>query len=143
MVTYGSADGLHGSRHLAAQMRADGRAAKTIGVILLDMIGDRNLSITIPRNGTPRLTTLALDCAQREGVRGRFGLARGDILDDHVPFLLNGMPAVDLIDFEYGSAPGRNDYWHTPADTLDKLSADSLQAMGRVVIRMLNSLCGA
>ena len=46
------------------------------------------------------------------------------------------MPAIDLIDFQFGSAPGRNDYWHTPADTLDKLSAASLETVGRVAARM-------
>jgi len=45
-----------------------------------------------------------------------------------------------MIDFEYGSAPGRNDYWHTEQDTLDKLSADSLGVAGRVAIRMLEEL---
>jgi len=53
---------------------------------------------------------------------------------------LRGMPAVNLIDFEYGSAPGRNDYWHTPADTMDKLSAASLQVVGRVALRVANRL---
>jgi len=62
------------------------------------------------------------------------------LLGDHQPFLEAGMPSVVLIDFEYGSAPGRNDYWHTPQDTLDKLSAKSLGIIGRVVIRMLNDL---
>jgi hypothetical protein len=51
-----------------------------------------------------------------------------------------GVPAVDLIDFRYGSKPGWNDYWHTPQDTLDKLSAESLQIVGRVVIEMMNRL---
>jgi glutaminyl-peptide cyclotransferase len=50
------------------------------------------------------------------------------------------MPAVDLIDFEYGSAPGKNDYWHTAQDAMDKLSAQSLETIGRVVIRVLNRL---
>ena len=68
------------------------------------------------------------------------GLAPGPVLDDHQPFLEAGLPAVDLIDFLYGSAPGLNDSWHTDADTLDKLSAASLQTIGRVVLRMLAAL---
>jgi hypothetical protein len=48
------------------------------------------------------------------------------------------MPAVDLIDFTFGSAPGRNDYWHTLDDTLDKLSGESLATVGRVVLRLLS-----
>ena len=65
------------------------------------------------------------------------------VLDDHVPFLEAGMPAIDLIDFKYGSRPELNDYWHTDADTLDKLSADSLQTVGRVILRTVNKLFAA
>ena len=57
-----------------------------------------------------------------------------------MPFLRIGVPAADLIDFEYGSAPGANDYWHTAADTPDKLSARSLAAVGRVVVGALEDL---
>jgi Zn-dependent M28 family amino/carboxypeptidase len=62
------------------------------------------------------------------------------ILDDHQPFLDRGIPAIVLIDFQYGSAPGLNDYWHTSQDTLDKLSADSFEVVGQVVLRVLNDL---
>jgi Zn-dependent M28 family amino/carboxypeptidase len=50
------------------------------------------------------------------------------------------MPVVDVIDFEYGSAPGLNDYWHTTNDTLDKLSVKSLQTVGDVVLKMVENL---
>lgn len=141
MVAYGPRDGLHGSRRLARAMAADG--ARVAAVIVIDMIGDRDLTVTIPRNVTPELVRAAFAAAVEEGVRDRFSLFGGEILDDHVPFLELGMPAVVLIDFEYGSAPGRNDYWHTADDTLDKLSADSMQTVGRVVVRMLNRLSEA
>jgi len=138
-VRYGPRDGLHGSRRLAAKLAGD----NTISVraaIIVDMIGDKNLTVTIPRNVTPQLMALALNAADEEGVRSRFMLARGDILDDHVPFLEKGIPAIDLIDFQFGSAPGLNDYWHTEADTMDKLSPGSLESVGRVVIRMINAM---
>jgi len=140
---YGPHDGLHGSRRLARTLVRNGRAAAVAAVIVIDMVGDRDLTLTLPRNGTPRLTTLAFDCARRLGVRDRLSLARGEILDDHVPFLEAGMPAVDLIDFEYGSRPGLNDYWHTPEDTLDKLSAQSLETVGRLVLCMVDDLMRA
>jgi Zn-dependent M28 family amino/carboxypeptidase len=57
-----------------------------------------------------------------------------------VPFLLAGMPAIDVIDFEFGSAPGLNDYWHTPEDSMDKLSVESLQTVGDTVLRMIENL---
>lgn len=139
-VNYGPADGLHGSRHLAARLAADGRAGDVRAFILLDMIGDRNLNVAIPRNGTMELVSAVFTAAEAEGVREKFSLSRQGVLDDHQPFLDAGMPAVDLIDFDYGSAPGLNDYWHTPADTLDKLSPASLETVGRVVLRVLNGL---
>ena len=135
--SYAPHDGLHGSRHLAQQLVTAGRTNDIRAVILLDMIGDLDLTVTLPPNGDARLTTLVLDAATAEGARAKFSLAPSPILDDHQPFLDAGMPAVDLIDFLYGSAPGLNDYWHTAADTPDKLSAESLQTIGRVVLRML------
>jgi len=137
---YGPADGLHGSRRAARQLVKDGRAGRTLAVLVLDMVGDRNLTVTVPRNGTPRLAAALFRAAAAEGVRNRFSLMDGGLLDDHVPFLKAGIPATVMIDFEYGSAPGRNDYWHTEQDTLDKLSADSLGVAGRVAIRMLEEL---
>lgn len=146
---YSATDGLHGSRHLAAmlkqqmRMRHPGSPRPVRAVILLDMVGDRDLTITIPRNSSAELTELALACARAEGARDKFGLYQGEILDDHAPFLVEGFEAIDLIDFEFGTSPGRNDLWHTPADTVDKLSAGSLEAVGRVVVRMLNALLAA
>lgn len=69
-------------------------------------------------------------------MRNRLSLFPGAVLDDHVPFLDRGVPALDLIDFQYGSAPGLNDYWHTP----DKLSPDSLALSARLVLRIAASL---
>ncbi len=135
-VAYGPHDGLHGSRRLARRAVEEGWARDVRAVLVLDMIGDRDLTVTVPRNGTPSLLAAVFDAARIEGVRDRFRLAPGDILDDHVPFLEAGMPAVDLIDFEYGSAPGLNDHWHTPADSMDKLSADSLAIVARVALRV-------
>jgi glutaminyl-peptide cyclotransferase len=138
--SYGPGDGLHGSRRLAQTLVRNQRVGRTRAMILLDMVGDRDLKVTIPRNSTPALVTLAFESARALGMRNRFSLAKGNVLDDHVPFLEAGIPAVNLIDFEYGSKPGLNDHWHTPNDTIDKLSAGSLEAVGQVVIEMLNRL---
>ena len=138
--TYGSSDGLHGSRRLVAWLHERQLADHVHAAIVLDMVGDRNLSVTIPRNSSAKLVSMAFQAATAEGVRTRFSLYGQDILDDHDSFLNAGIPAIDLIDFNYGSRPGANDYWHTTDDTMDKLSAESLQAMGRVVLRMVNRL---
>ena len=137
---YGPTDGLHGSRRLAQQILAGGGADWVEAVILLDMVGDQDLNITVPRNSSQKLVKELFFAAHEVGVRPTFSLGPGSILDDHVPFLLAGMPAIDVIDFEYGSAPGLNDYWHTSKDTLDKLSTDSMQTVGDVVLRMVENL---
>ena len=62
------------------------------------------------------------------------------MLDDHQPFLDAGFPAIDLIDFRYGSRPGANDYWHTADDTIDKLSAESLRCVGMIAIELIRNL---
>lgn len=137
---YGPTDGLHGSRQLAQQIADGGGARYVEAVIVLDMIGDRNLNITVPRNSDPKLVKELFFAAHEVGARSSFGLGKGSILDDHVPFLLAGMPAIDVIDFEYGSAPGLNDYWHTEEDSLDKLSADSMQTVGDTILQMVKNL---
>ena len=139
-VAYKPGDGFHGSRHLAKTMAADGSLPAVAAMILLDMVGDRDLTITMPRNGTPWLTALAFEAARAEGVRQQFGLHPGMISDDHTAFLNRGVPAIDLIDFEFGSAPGKNDYWHTAEDSMDKVSAESLEVVGRVAARMVEAL---
>lgn len=138
-IAYGPNDGLHGSRQLAAQMAAN-PAERPKAVMVLDMIGDRDLFVTLPPNSSRALSHHVLDAALATGHRSAFGLAAYPILDDHQPFLDQGIPAVLLIDFAYGSAPGRNDYWHTTEDTLDKLSAHSLQIVAEVLVETLNRL---
>ena len=141
-LSYGPHDGLHGSRQLARQIAAargsNHPLARVGAVIVVDMIGDRSLDLTIPLNSDRDLAQLAYAAARDIGLRK--SLNRGDsrILDDHVPFLEQGIPAIDLIDFAYGSAPGKNDYWHTPADTMDKLSPESLATTGQIVMQMIN-----
>ena len=139
-IEYGPTDGFHGSRHLARTMAADGSLSNVVAMILLDMVGDRDLTLTIPRNCTPWLVSAAFAAARAEGVRERFQLYPYNVGDDHVAFFERGVPALNLIDFEFGSGPGLNDYWHTPADTLDKLSAESLDLVGRVVARLVADL---
>lgn len=137
-IDYGSKDGLHGSRRFAAEFKKARTDLKA--VILLDMIGDANLKIQLPRNGTPALRLLALESASALGLRKFIAPADFTVLDDHQPFLEAGFPAVDLIDFEYGSEDGQPTYWHTPGDTCDKLSAQSLSVAARIAGEMLRRL---
>ena len=73
----------------------------------------------------------------RAGFPGLVRRPSDSVKDDHVPFLKKGYKAIDLIDFSYGPD---NSYWHTPNDTIDKVSVESLFKSGRVVVEMLNIL---
>ena len=136
---YGPNDGFQGSRRLAETFRARQRQVKA--AICVDMLGDKNLNITIPANTTPVLKDIALAAAKRIGAEKKI-VYKDDIVvkDDHSAFLDLGYPSIDLIDFDFGSAPGLNDWWHTPNDTLDKISAESLLVSGRLVAEILNAL---
>ena len=134
---YGPRDGLHGSRRAARKLAAEGPPPP---FLLFDMIGDADLRVTFPQNSSRYLARAAFAAAEAEGCRTAFGLYPGVILDDHVPFADQGFPVLDFIDFEYGSAPRQNDYWHTSSDTPDKLSAASLETVGRVGLRLATGL---
>ncbi len=133
-VAYGANDGLHGSRHAAEQWEKDGSLKDCLAMILLDMIGDRELCITLPADTPPRLRKLAKESAKETGRGGCISDYPFDILDDHIPFARKGIPAIDLIDFQYG--PG-NSYWHTPEDTMDKISKESLSTAADLTFRMI------
>jgi glutaminyl-peptide cyclotransferase len=136
-------DGLHGSRRMARQLVASGDHKKIKAMILLDMVGDKDLKITIPNNSARDLVQETLTAAHALGYRDHFTLSRSIITDDHVPFLEIGIPAIDLIDFKYGSEPGLNDHWHTEADHLENISAESLGISGSVTLQLLKQIAFA
>jgi Zn-dependent M28 family amino/carboxypeptidase len=103
------------------------------------MLGDKNLNIMLPYNSTQNLIEIVLNAAKNVKLDKYVTLEkRFDIIDDHTAFLKAGFPAIDLIDFEFGSNPGWNDYWHTPNDSIDKISAESLFVSGRIASEILN-----
>ncbi len=120
-------DGLYGSRHYAASLVAGGKAPLLKLGVLWDMMGDRDLDITMPPNSPPKLAQGIFAAASALGTRDHFGYFRGDILDDHTKLNAVGVPTIDLIDFDFPA-------WHTPADTLDKVSAASLETVGRATL---------
>ncbi len=132
---YGPDDGFHGSRRLVKQFQEKKRRVKT--AICLDMLGDKDLNITIPSNSTPILKNLALQAAAKAGIKHKLKLDTQPVTDDHSAFLSAGCAAIDFIDFDYG--PG-NSWWHTPEDTMDKISEESLLSSGRLVAAFLNLL---
>ncbi|MEI6084505.1 MAG: M28 family peptidase [Verrucomicrobiota bacterium] len=139
---YDTNDGLVGSKFFVEQLKGDDQVKWIKAVIVLDMIGDANLKITLPANSSGPLVQQTFDAARDLGYRDYFELGHSATVDDHVPFLRAGIPAIDLIDFQFGSAPGLNDYWHTEKDTLDKLSVRSLEIVGQTTLRLIAKLRG-
>jgi len=147
-------DGLYGSKHYAGKMIEGKESGRPEWGLLLDMVGDRDLKIRagvrIPRSslrdlararekgytvdiekvqaGIQSLSKKLLAAASDLGIRSQVGVSPDYIVDDHVPLNVSaGIPTIDLIDFDYP-------YWHTPGDTLDKISAESLETSGRVTL---------
>ena len=132
LYQYTETDGLVGSRDYVEYLRSTGEKDRCRAMILLDMIGDKDLHIDLAGNSTPGLAKVVLEAANELGYGSKFALGDMDMLDDHYPFLQAGIPAVDLIDFEFGP---ENRYWHTEADTMDKISAESMKTAADVALR--------
>ena len=120
-------DGLYGSRHFAQELRDSGKAKSVRGGILFDMIGDKSLDVTLPPDSPADLTRNIFAAADALGQRAHFTYLDRGMTDDHTPLNEIGIPMIDLIDFDFPP-------WHTAGDTLDKISAESLEIVGRVAL---------
>jgi hypothetical protein len=99
-------------------------------MILVDMIGDRNLTIRRETNSTSWLTDAIWSAARGVNGGAAFMSESTRVEDDHLPFLAAGVPSVDIIDLDYPP-------WHTAGDTLDAVSARSLQIVGDTLVAAL------
>jgi glutaminyl-peptide cyclotransferase len=121
-------EGLRGSR-VAGRAFRDARA-----MVLLDFVGDRRLSIPREANSRPGLWCRLRAAAQRVGASRVFPAeTSGPVLDDHIPFLRVGVPAIDLIDFGFGC-------FHRRCDDLSAVSERSVDAVGESVYELLRTL---
>jgi Zn-dependent M28 family amino/carboxypeptidase len=112
-------DWILGSRAFVEEVKMNPQA-----VVIVDMIGDANLNIHFEKNSDVAIRTEIWNVAASLGYSNKFiPNEKFSMLDDHTPFLEAGIPAVDIIDFDY-------EYWHTTQDTPDKVSAESLMAVG-------------
>ena len=134
---WSATDSLYGSRHLAARLAVSGELRRIRALIVLDMVGDRHLDILRESNSTPWLSELIFSEAQRLGYASHFAGGTYPVEDDHLPFVQEGVPAVDLIDV----TPFKS-YHHTIADTVDKCAPQSLAIVGQVVLATLETLEG-
>ena len=123
-------DNTYGSRYYVAAAGKAGTLKSLRALILLDMIGDRQLNRRREQNSTPWLTSIIWNTAKKLGHGAQFLDEVTPIEDDHIPLLKAGVAAVDLIDLDYPA-------WHTAQDTLDNVAARSLQIVGDVVVAAL------
>jgi hypothetical protein len=114
-----------GSTYMAQNLTPEPPAFAAM--VLVDMIGDADQQLYYEGNSDPVLRETLWQIAADLGYGDYFiPQLKFTMIDDHVPFSLRGIPAVDIIDFDYP-------YWHTVDDTLDKVGADSLARVGRVI----------
>jgi glutaminyl-peptide cyclotransferase len=137
-------DGTRGSEQYVRYARAGGKQGsppldEIEAMVLFDLVGDCDLQIPLEPNSDPGLYELFAEGAEEaSGDLAPFQGETTPIGDDHIPFREADIPAVDLIDFTFGSTgPPPGPYWHTPEDTLDKVCADSLDAVGEAAARAL------
>lgn len=151
-------DGLYGSKHYASEIILKSPKERPSWGIVLDMVGDKNLNVQAVvqiqnasiqelknaeaaghsidiekvKKRVERISQQLLKASNDLNVRSKIGISSQFIIDDHLPLnVAAGIPTIDLIDFDYGN------YWHTPADTMDKISAESLEIVGRVTLLLI------
>ncbi|HJQ33581.1 MAG TPA: M28 family peptidase [Pyrinomonadaceae bacterium] len=128
----GAPDNTYGSRHYVAQLRAHDQLKHVRALILLDMIGYEKLELGRDVMSTPWLVDAVWKTAREIGYAKQFAEHPEEVGgDDHEPFLLAGVPSIDLI--QLNTYP----HWHTASDTLDKIAPASLKAVGDTVIAAL------
>lgn len=126
----GGPDNTYGSRHYVMAGKQGRTLAGITAHILVDMVADRHLRLKRDLNSTPWLTDIVWAAARARKLDVYFVPEATEIEDDHIPFMQAGVPSVDVIDLEY-------EPWHTPRDTLDAVSARSLQVVGDVLLAAL------
>lgn len=137
-------DGLYGSRHFAEKLKAQGLVPRVKGFFLLDMIGDTDLGVSREQNSNPALQAVIARAAAELGYTKYFFQSTSNIIDDHKSFLDVGIPSVDVVDAEFGPMgpqyDGMGEFHHSNADTMDKVSARSLEIVGRTILRTVEMM---
>ena len=127
---FSETDGLYGSRYFARQLQSEG-AKKFSGGLLFDMVGDRSLGITFPTDSPADMARNIFTAAEALKLRNYFTYLGRELIDDHAPLNAIGISTLDIIDFDFP-------WWHTADDTMDKISAQSLQIVGSVALYYLS-----
>jgi glutaminyl-peptide cyclotransferase len=130
VVEWSDTDSRYGSRYDVDRRQKAGTLQHLKALILVDMIGDKNLNIKREEQSTDWLTSIIWNNAHALGFKREFLDETQVIEDDHLPYLKANVPATDLIDFDYPD-------WHKQSDTLDKVSGESLKKVGDAVYASL------
>ena len=125
-------DNTYGSRYYVENAKKTGALKSARAFILLDMIGDRNLTIRRESNSARWLTDIVWGTAKKLGHRA-FMDEETTVEDDHIPFVKAGVPSLDIIDLDYAQ-------WHTAADTIEAVAAGSLQIVGDTLLQSLPAI---
>lgn len=135
MRDWSDTDSRYGSRQMAARLSTSGDIKKIRAFLLADIVGGRNAQFFRESNSTPALVDLVWSTAAKLGYSALFRNDATSAQDDHDSFLKRGVPSVDIIgDF------ANNGYWHTPQDTLDKISPKTLAIVGHVFLESVKQL---
>jgi glutaminyl-peptide cyclotransferase len=128
-------DNRYGSRQMAARLAASGDIKSIKAFILVDLVGGHKITFQRETGSTKWLTDLVWKTAAQLGYADIFVNRDFEVSDDHLSFLARGVPSTDIVDLENSAS-----YWHTPQDTLDKISAKSLAIVGYVVLESVKQL---
>jgi Zn-dependent M28 family amino/carboxypeptidase len=130
-------DHTYGSRHYVEVAKREGTLGQLRAFVLVDMIGSRDLVLDRDTNSTSWLLDTLWQTARKLGVQDHFPPQPSPVEDDHIEFLDAGVQALDIIDLNHYAQAG---WWHTREDTLDKISARSLQIVGDVLMAALPAI---
>jgi glutaminyl-peptide cyclotransferase len=134
VVEWQGQDNTYGSRHYVQAAQQDGSLRTLKALVLLDMVGDKNLNIKRETTSTPWLTDTIWAAARGLGYTAEFNNELFTIGgDDHFPFLAAGIPAVDIIDFDYP-------HWHEATDDIQNVSRQSLQVVGNAILAAIGPI---
>jgi len=135
--SYSETDGLFGSKRAAGKILQNGTVDEYKAMVLLDMIGDKDLQFTWSMDTNQKLVDYLMKAASCFDAGHQVKMHDGLILDDHIPFQNIGIPAIDLIDFDYGH---ENEHWHTGGDHIENVSADSMELAGNIAALIIGAV---
>jgi glutaminyl-peptide cyclotransferase len=130
-------DSLYGSRQYVQDMKDRSAIA---GVIVVDMIGDKDLSFIRSRDTDEKFLGYLEQSLNEMNQSEKMETHWSYIMDDHTPFKEQGYPVLHLMDFTYGGKSSPGAYWHTQYDTMENISPESLTISGEVILRVLKKI---